>query len=326
MQAPVLGDPDLTWEAGAQASATSKSWSSHEEVLRGGRTGLRWDAPGGHRHEVRYEGVWRQVTGLGEKASATVRGDAGDSFKSSVGYTFTADRRDNPLLATSGYLAKAAAELAGVGPLRGDVAFGKLELDTQAAAPVPIPFTKRDPGVSLTLGLRGGLLYPLALRGQARPVQSRINDRFTLGGPTDVRGFRLGGLGPRDGGDAVGGDVYAAGGATLLFPFPRVGKDAPLRLQMFANVGRLLGLRDLRVPEEKGRDGEERMEGKDVGRSVGAALRELGDGWPSTSVGVGVVYAMSIARFELNFGVPLVLRRGEEARKGLMLGVGMSFL
>ena len=42
-------------------------------------------------------------------------------------------------------------------------------------------------------------------------TSSRINDRFQLGGPADVRGFRLSGLGPHDGADAVGGDVYAAG-------------------------------------------------------------------------------------------------------------------
>jgi len=55
-------------------------------------------------------------------------------------------------------------------------------------------------------------------------------------------------------------------------------------------------------------------------------LSQLGDGLPSMSAGVGIVYAMPVARFELNFTLPLVVRRGEEARKGISVGVGLSFL
>ena len=319
---PILSNPDLRFELSGLASTTNKTWASHEEVLQGGNARLRWLTPGSHLHELAYSGTWRQITGLAPNASPTVRGDSGDSFKSSLSHTWTNDRRDHPLIPSSGYLLKSVTELAGAGPLKGDVAFGKLELETQGALPIPIPFTRQDPGISFTLGLRGGVLYPLALSGQSQPQTSRINDRFTLGGPTDVRGFRLGGLGPRDGPDAAGGDVYAAGGASLLFPFPRVGKDAPLRLQTFINGGRLLGLQDPRGSEEK----REGMSHQDVRTSVGNSIKELGNGLPSTSVGLGVIYALSMARFELNFSLPVVVRSGEESRKGLTLGVGLSFL
>lgn len=317
---PILSNPDLRWEIGGVASSTLKAWASHEEVLKGGNTRFLWQTSPGHRHELAYHGLWRQVTSLGEKASPTVRADAGDSFKSSLTHTWLNDTRDLPMMPSRGYLFKSTTEIAGLGPLKGDVAFGKLELESQAAVPVPIPFVAGSSGVSFTAGLRGGLLYPLTPDGQSSPTQSRVNDRFQLGGPTDVRGFRLSGLGPRDGPDAVGGDIYAAGGASLLMPLPRMGKDTPLRLQAFINGGRLLALDDMRS------DPENPATGGDVQNSVARTLNKLTDGLPSAAAGVGLVYAHPAARFELNFSLPLVIRKGEEGRKGFSFGVGINFL
>ncbi|KAK3049137.1 hypothetical protein LTR09_009556 [Extremus antarcticus] len=316
---PILSNPDLRWEIGGQASSTLKPWASHEEVLKGGSTRLLWQTSPGHRHDFSYTGFWRQLTGLAEKASPTVRADAGDSFKSSLTHTWTNDTRDLPMLPSRGYLFKTTFELAGLGPLGGDVAFGKFEFDSQGAVPIPVPGVEGDSGISFTAGLRGGLLFPLTLAGQNAPSQSRLNDRFQLGGPSDVRGFRLSGLGPRDGSDAVGGDVYAAGGASLLFPLPRTGKNTPLRFQTFINAGRLLGLRDTRQDDAPMTSGQ-------VTDSVLQTVAALGEGLPSCSAGFGLVYAHPAARFEVNFSLPLVQRRGEEGRKGVSFGVGLTFL
>lgn len=318
-ETPFVSNPDFRGEIGGLASSTQKSWSSHEEVLKGGWAKLRWIARGGSRHELGYNGVWRQITGLAGNASPTVRGDAGDSVKSSISHTWIRDQRDNPILATRGHYMKTSLELAGWGPLQGDVAFGKAEAETQAAVPIPIPGIEGDSGVSFTAGLRGGFLYPLPLGFDTKPTPSRINDRFQLGGPTDIRGFRLSGLGPRDGADAVGGDVYAAGSANLLVPLPRVGADKPFRMQAFVNGGRLLALKQ--VPAD-GNDDDART----VQKSLGSTISELGNGLPSMAAGVGLVYAHPVARFELNFTLPLVLRRGEEGRKGLQFGVGINLL
>jgi outer membrane protein insertion porin family len=38
------------------------------------------------------------------------------------------------------------------------------------------------------------------------------------------------------------------------------------------------------------------------------------------------VYAHPMARFEINFSLPLVSRAKEETRKGLSFGVGIEFL
>ena len=316
-ETPILSNPDLRWEFGGLASSTQKPWASHEEVLRGGWTKFRWLTRGGGRHEIGYNGVWRQATGLAENASATVRGDAGDSVKSSISHVWSKDRRDNPLLPSRGYFNKTMLELAGWGPLQGDVAFGKAEAEAQGVIPVPVPGIKGDSGVSFSTGLRAGLLYPLPLGLSSDAKPSRINDRFQLGGPTDVRGFRLSGLGPHDGRDAVGGDVYAAGSANLLFPLPRVSIDKPFRLQAFVNGGRLLALTQ---PHKESTDSQK------IRQTLGSTLAELGNGLPSMSAGFGLVYAAPMARVELNFSLPLVLRQGEEGRKGLSFGIGINML
>lgn len=307
---PILSNPDLKAQINGFASSTLKSWASHEEVLKGGNSKLLWRSKTGHQHEFGYSGIWRQVTSLAEKASPTVRGDAGDSFKSSLTHTWINDKRDYPLLPSSGYLMKTVSELAGYGPLQGDVAFFKSEAESQVA----LPFG--DTGITLTAGLRGGLLYPFTLAGNSQPQASRINDRFQLGGPNSIRGFRLAGLGPHDGPDAVGGDVYAAGGASLLLPIPRVGKETPLRLQAFINGGRLLALKDA--------GGKGNL--NDVSGSLKKTFQNLTEELPSAAAGIGLVYAHPIARFEINFSLPLVMRAKEEGRKGLSFGVGIEFL
>ncbi|KAF2771476.1 hypothetical protein EJ03DRAFT_349489 [Teratosphaeria nubilosa] len=309
---PILSNPDLRFEIGGLASSTLKHWASHEEVLKGGNSRILYRTSPWSQHELAYNGLWRQITGLAEKASPTIRADAGDSFKSSLTHTWLNDTRDIPMLPSRGYLLKTVTELAGFGPLKGDVAFAKTAFDCQVAIPIPIPGFRKasETGISFTAGLRGGLLYPLSLSGQSSPSGSRINDRFQLGGPPDVRGFQLSGLGPRDGQDAVGGDVYGAGGASLLLPLPKVGKDTPLRLQAFINGGRLLAL----------------SQADDAMGSLADTFGKLTDELPSAAAGVGLVYAHPAARFELNFSLPLVVRKGEEGRKGLSFGVGINFL
>lgn len=325
---PINGNPDLRLSVEALHSSTQKPWASHDEHLTGANLRLAWLTQNNNSHAVAFSTVWRQLTGLAPAASPTVRADAGDSLKSSITHTFTRDRRDNPLLPQSGYLLRTVSELAGWGPLDGDVTFAKTEVEASGALPVALPGAKEAGGsrVSVGGGLRLGVLYPLpagySLTGAAQP--SRINDRFQLGGPTDIRGFKLGGLGPHDGADSVGGDVFAAGSVNMLVPLPATGPESPLRLQLFANAGRLVALNG------KGKAKESReglpMDSATVFRSVASALGELANGLPSLAAGFGLVYAHPVARFELNFSLPLALRRGEQGRKGLQVGVGVNFL
>lgn len=325
---PINGNPDLKLSVDALRSAIQKPWASHEEHLAGANLRLTRTADNGDSHVLTYTAAWRQLTGLTGTASPTVRADAGDSLKSALSHTFTRDRRDSATLPQRGYLLRSVAELAGWGPLSGDVSFARSELEVSGAVPVAIPglSSSSRPQVSVGSGFRLGVLYPLpsgySLTGAARP--SRINDRFQLGGPSDVRGFKLGGLGPHDGADAIGGDVYAAGSVNALIPLPRTGPDSPLRLQVFANAGRLVALANKGKAKDSGEGAA--MDSAAVWRGMRSAVAELANGLPTLAAGVGIVYAHPVARFELNFSLPLVLRRGEEGRKGLQVGVGISFL
>lgn len=141
-----------------------------------------------------------------------------------------------------------------------------------------------------------------------------------------MRGFRLGGLGPHDGNDAVGGDVYAAGGLNLLMPIPRVGTDRPLRIQAFINSGRLLALQANAFSASSEKESALSETSSSMGDRLLGTVKELGAGLPSTAAGLGLVYAHPVARFELNFTLPLVMRSGEDARKGLQLGIGINML
>ncbi|KAM4062814.1 surface antigen domain-containing protein [Hirsutella rhossiliensis] len=325
LSAPVLSDPGMRISVEGLASAAEKPWASHEEVVKGGSLRFSWLNDQSDTHAVEYSGSWRQVTGLSAVASPTVRQDAGNTVKSAIKHTFFRERRDNPQLPQDGYMLRSMWEVAGVGPLAGDVAFSKSEVEMSGAVPVPLPGIQGRTGISIGAGLRMGLLWPLplgySLGSEALP--SRINDRFLLGGPTDVRGFKLGGLGPHDGQDSVGGDVFAAGSVNMLLPLPYKGPDSGLRFQLFANGGRLVALED----KDRGKTtGSQSISAKAVRDGMLRAVGGLLNGAPSMAAGVGLVYAHPVARFELNFSLPLVLRRGEIATKGLQMGVGINFL
>ena len=47
---------------------------------------------------------------------------------------------------------------------------------------------------------------------------------------------------------------------------------------------------------------------------------------PSISAGIGLVYKLDPVRVEVGVGVPLVASKGDAARKGLQVGVGLEFL
>jgi outer membrane protein insertion porin family len=91
-------------------------------------------------------------------------------------------------------------ELSGVGSL-GDTKFFKNEIEASVAHQYGGGEILRDeegnikavaPGYVLSLSARGGLLATL------NDKEASITDRFMLGGPLSIRGFRTCGIGPRD--------------------------------------------------------------------------------------------------------------------------------
>lgn len=119
-----------------------------------------------------------------------------------------------------------------------------------------------------------------------------------------MRMFRFHSLGPRDGVDSLGGNAFWAVGASLLAPIPSR-PDWPLKIHSFFNAGQLA-----------------LVQGQ--GKGLSNAWQELVQ--PSSSFGVGLMYMQSGLRVELNAGLPLTARKGDGHRKGIQLGIGISFL
>ena len=162
------------------------------------------------RLQVSYRLSHDEIRDLDANASALIvpRSD----LTSALEFTYTLDKRNSPVDPTGGYRLRLSQEFAGLG---GDVTYSK----TSASAKAFTSFFGEDLIVSAEV--EGGALT-------SDSGDSRITDRFFLGGDT-LRGFEVGGIGPRDvcnscgaaGGavdDALGGNLYAVGRVEASFP------------------------------------------------------------------------------------------------------------
>ncbi|GAB5587348.1 hypothetical protein Unana1_02248 [Umbelopsis nana] len=303
---PVNASPDAKIDINAHSVVRNNMmFSSHEELIRG--IGARFKALSNWGfHEISYDLSWRTIDRIAENGSLSIRNQAGHSLKSSISNTFVRDRRDDMLLPTKGYYLRFTQELAGVGSL-GDTKYLKHEVEASVAHQHGGGELLRDenglpkaiaPGYVLSLNVRGGLLATL------NDKEANISDKFMLGGPLSIRGFRTCGVGPRDKKDSLGGDAYWAAGISLITPLPKLA-DKPMRGHTFINAGSLIPWK--------------------TGTSAADTIQAL-TGSPSVAVGFGIIYRHSIARLELNFCIPLTVARGDMFKRGFQLGLGLNFM
>lgn len=284
--APWLGS--TRWRSTTSAYATSRKidWSSHEQVLKGVKSKLVKQVDG-WAQELSIQGVLRSIRPYTD-ASTTILTHAGDDLKVSLGYDFSMDTRDDKVLPTKGWFVGLQNEVAGLTQLSTSH-FLKQTLSTSFA-------TSHEDKIMIC-SLNGGWLYSL-------DKYSHLMDRFYLGGPNDVRSFFYNGLGARDVGDSLGGDAFISGGVSCFTKFPFAKKESGLKLHSFLNFGSL-------VPW-------------DHGEPVQQLVKELCQ--PSVGCGFGVVFKHPVARFELNFVLPLVAHEHDALRKGLQYGIGLQFM
>jgi outer membrane protein insertion porin family len=161
------------------------------------------------------------------EASLAVKESSGRTLTSLVGLNFiynTLDDKKNP---TSGWLAEVKPEVAGLG---GDSRFVRVTGEVRYYYPV------WDDVVGM-------------LKAQGGHIQSfggntlRLTDNFNPG-PSLVRGFAPGGIGPRDvaydrRSGSLGGTTYFGGTAELQFPIFGLPKEIGLRGAIFADAGTL---------------------------------------------------------------------------------------
>ncbi|KAI8981058.1 surface antigen-domain-containing protein [Pilobolus umbonatus] len=250
----------------------------------------------GH-HELAYGSTHRDVLAL-TPSSTTVRAQSGDNSKSSILHSFVRDERDNDILPTRGHYFGLFQELAGADG-KGDVNFMKNEIN--ASFHHSNLKHSEDSGVILSLSFRAGLFHSIENTEKGVP---HLSDRFYLGGPLSVRGFKNGGIGERDNNDALGGEAYYAAGASVISTLPGL-NHLPVKAHVFANAGSIVT--------------------STRGVKVSDTIQRLAD-TPRTSVGFGLIFHPSIARIEANYCIPLRSYSTDIPEPKIQLGFGVNFL
>jgi outer membrane protein insertion porin family len=165
------------------------------------------------------------------EASLAVKEAQGSWLTSLAGMTLAYNTLNNPRNPTEGLYAELRGDVAGLG---GDARWVRGTGEMRYYYPL---FDR----VTLMARVTGG--HIAAIGGD--PL--RIVDNFNLG-PTLVRGFAPGGIGPRDVSDAVnnrtaslGGTTYFGGSLELQFPIIGLPREIGLRGALFADAGTLFG-------------------------------------------------------------------------------------
>ncbi|MBX9757291.1 MAG: outer membrane protein assembly factor BamA, partial [Beijerinckiaceae bacterium] len=168
------------------------------------------------------------------EASLAVKEAAGTWLTSAVGTTLSFSTLDNSRNPTSGFFAEVRGDVAGLG---GDAKWVRGVADMRYYYPVweNVTLMARAQGGQIS-GIGGGDL--------------RIIDNFNLG-PSLVRGFASGGLGPRDisAGTSsnrtasLGGTTYFGASLELQFPIFGLPREVGLRGALFADAGTLFNFK-----------------------------------------------------------------------------------
>jgi len=162
------------------------------------------------RQSWSYSLVDRELTDVDPGTSRFIQEQEGRTLLSQVSTTVTYDRRDSRIEPRSGYVVRAGLDWAGLG---GDISYVRFRGDAQYY----IPFERLlgDNDYVLVLAAGAGHMAPYG------DSDTRIVDRFFLGGE-NLRGFSLGGAGPRDisTNDALGGQTLWTTSAEFRFPLP----------------------------------------------------------------------------------------------------------
>jgi outer membrane protein assembly factor BamA len=131
------------------------------------------------------------------------------------------DFRNNSILPSRGSLQEVRLELANQA-MGGELSFHQIT----ARSSWLVPLEDREEWI-LAFGARGGLIVRQG-RTDIIPIQYRLFN----GGEDSVRSFRQDELGPKIGGDPVGGEFFSTGNLELRFPL-----SGPLRGTLFADGG-----------------------------------------------------------------------------------------
>ena len=134
------------------------------------------------------------------------------------------DTRDSAIWTTKGHTIKVGLE----GTPAGDLSYYRFNVEES----LYYSFTR-----DLTIYLRGEIATADGFKGRPLPFFKN----YYAGGLGTVRGYRVGGIGPRDPTDesSIGGNRRITSSAEILFPMPGAGLDRSLRLALFVDAGQV---------------------------------------------------------------------------------------
>ena len=216
------------------------------------------------RHAPSYMFRHDDVSDIATTASRVIKEQEGSTITSALGHALAYDLRDSRIDPTEGYFVRFGQEVAGLG---GDVYFLKHTLTYGY-------FYSIWDGWVLSALSRDGYIVGL-------DDDVRITDRFFLGGRS-LRGFKPGGVGPRDEktGDSLGGNLFYSVTGELGFPID-VAREFDLRGAVFTDVG------SLAVTDDEG-----------------IGIQDKGS--PRVSVGLGFSYRSPLGPLRFDFSHALV--------------------
>ncbi|WP_120496075.1 outer membrane protein assembly factor BamA [Kiloniella sp. EL199] len=193
---------------------------SFEEKKTGGALRVGYDLSEELRQVLRYRFEHIEIDDIDRDAASLVKEQEGTTIKSAISSTLTYDKLDSRVNPTDGYLLTLENEVAGLG---GDVQHLKVSLGGTHYYSFNEEFILRTRAeVGNIIGL---------------DEDTRIVDRFFLGGDK-LRGFKSGGVGPRDraSDDALGGKHFYNGGLELTFPLG-LPEEFGLKGRVFTDFG-----------------------------------------------------------------------------------------
>ena len=180
------------------------------------------------RQNVRYTLRQTDIYNVQPWASTIVQLNAGTSVVNEISETLAWDTRDTRLNTTKGFLLRNTMAVAG---LIGTEQYYRTTADA-------VYYQSIFEDVVASIGGSVGGVFPYSGSGAAL----RLNNLFFIGGDT-LRGFAVGGIGPRDSitADALGGTYFYSATTELSFPLG-LPKEIGIFGKAFVDVGSLWGL------------------------------------------------------------------------------------
>jgi outer membrane protein insertion porin family len=257
--------------------------SSFQENNTGAGLRMGYDLSEYVRHTISYTFSYDQVKDVDNDASEVIQDEEGNEYRSIIGHDLIYDRRDSKTDPREGYYLQLGQDFAGVG---GTVRY----LRNTLGGGYFFPITKE-----VTIGATGEVGYIFGIGDDVR-----VTDAFFLGGQ-NLRGFKTGGVGPRDAdtNDALGGKFRAEGTIQAAFPIG-LPEEYQIRGRVFSDFGTLTGT-----------DFEDEIEVDDT-----ASLR--------LSLGVGLTWVSPFGPLAVDLAYP-VLKESFDKDELFRFSVGTTF-